>query len=136
VVDLDLVRVMGLAEGGFVTDDGARCVMTGEVGMDVDAGDMVDAEEMLMRYERLLRCRRRTCTHRSDLENIFGTENGTEGVEDEGAVAFDGVDADDDGAGADLAEDELGVAETGLGLRDRVQVELVFGRWEVSDEQL
>lgn len=48
----------------------------------------------------------------------------------------EGADVGLEGWGADLAEDELGVTDIGLGLTGGFEVELVFGRWEVMDVQL
>jgi len=83
------------------------CDTAGETG--VDTGDTADKEET-----RLV------------LENAFGTETENEGID---ATL-------DEEAGADLVVEELGVAEIGLGLMDGFEVAPVFGRWEVSDEQL
>jgi len=68
------------------------------------------------------------------LENTFGTETENGGID----IALDGGGASlDDGAGADLVEDELGVTETGLGrMDDGFDVERIFGRWVGSDGQL
>jgi hypothetical protein len=115
--EVDLVRV---GEGGF--DIG--CDTAGET--DVDTGDTASEEETLMRHERLLRRGKRTCTHRLVLENVSGTERENEGID---ATL-------DEEARVDLVVDELGVAEIGLGLMDGFEVAPVFGRWEVSDEQL
>jgi len=116
--EVDLVRV---GEGGF--DIG--CDTAGET--DVDTGDTASEEETLMRHERLLRRGKRTCTHWLVLENGSGTERENEGID----VALDKKET-----GVDLVVDELGVAEIGLGLMNGFEVALVFGRWEVSDEQL
>jgi hypothetical protein len=98
-----------IGEGGLVVDKGDT---------DVDAGgvDETGVGETL-----------------SVLENTFGTETET-GME---SLEKDGADVGlDEAIGADLADDELGVAETRLGLIDGFEVELVFGRCEVSDGQL
>lgn len=110
---------MGLAEGG-----GVNCDVVGEAN--VDAGDAAGVEETLTRYERLLRHGRQMCTHRSILEKMFGTEteSGMEDLKDKGVD----VTLEREGVGADLAEDELGVAETRLGLTEGFEVELVCGR--------
>jgi hypothetical protein len=76
---------------------------------------------------------------RSDLENTLGTETetGMENLETDGAdVGLDEGAGLVEAIGADLAEDELGVAEIGLGLIDGFDVVPVFGRCEVSDGQL
>lgn len=117
--EFDLVQFVGLGdmigEGGLVANKGDADVDVGEV-------DRTGAGET-----------------RSVLENAFGTETET-GMEN---LEKDGVDVGleegaglDTAMGADLAEDELGVAETGLGLIDGLEVELVFGRCDVSDGQL
>lgn len=76
---------------------------------------------------------------RSVLENTFGieTETGMESLEEDGAdVGLDEGAGLDKAIGADLADDELGMAETGLGLIDGFEVEPAFGRCELSDGQL
>lgn len=103
-----------IGEGGLATDKGDT---------DVDAGDVdkTGVGEM-----------------RSVLENTFGTdtETGMENLEDGADVGLDEGAGLDEATGADLADDELGVAETGLGLTDGFGLELVFGRCEVSEGQL
>ena len=137
--EVDLVRVIGLAEECFGGNDDVDGDAVGEAS--VDAGGAAGLEETLMRYEWLLRSGGRTCTYRSVLENISGTEmeSGMEDFEEEGAddvsLRKGGAGLDED-AGDDLAEDELRVAEIGLGLRRGFGVELVFGRWEVMDGQV
>lgn len=65
------------------------------------------------------------------------TETGIENLEKDGAdIGLEEGAGLDTAIGVDLAEDELGVAETGLGLIDGLEVELVLGRCEVSDGQL
>lgn len=116
--EVGLVRVIGLGEmigeGGLIADKG-------NTDMDAREVDRIGAEET-----RLV------------LEIKFGTETetGMESLEEGADVGLDGGAGLDKGGGADLAEDELGAAETGLGLIDGLEVELVFGRWEVSDGQL
>lgn len=98
--------------------------MIGEGNTDVDAGE-VDKTGV--------------GETRSVLENTFGTETetGMENLEEDGAdVGLDEGAGLDKATGADLADDELGVAEAGLGLTDGFGVELVFGRCDVSEEQL
>jgi hypothetical protein len=114
-----------VGEGGLVADKGDTDVDAGEV-------DKTGVGETLVRYEWILRCGKRTCTHRSDLENTFGTETetGMENLEKDGAgVGLDEGAGLDKATGADLVDDELG-------LIDGFEVELVFGRCEVSDGQL
>lgn len=117
--EVDLLQFAGLGEmigeGGLVADNG-------DTDMDAAEVDKTGAGQT-----------------RSDLENTSGTETDT-GMEN---LERDGADLGlDEGAslvkavGTDLAEDELGVAETGLGLIDGFEVELVFGLCEVSDGQL
>ena len=144
--EVELVRAIQLAEiigeGCFVADEGVDFDRAGDTGVDIrEETEGVGAEETLMRYKWLLRHRRQTCTYRSALENIFGTETET------GRESFEGDDDDDGGGGVgldeegaglderkgmDLVEDELGAAETGLGLIDGFG----FGRWEVRERQL
>jgi hypothetical protein len=121
-----------IGEGGLVTVKGDTDVGAGDV-------DKTGVGETLVRYEWILRCGKRTCTHRSVLENKFGTETetGIENLEEDGAdVGLDEGAGLDKATGTDLADDELGVAETGLGLTDGFGLELVFGRCEVSEGQL
>lgn len=103
-----------IGEGGLVTD---------KDDTDVDAGgvDESGAGET-----------------RSVLENTFGTETetGMENLEDGADVGLDEGTGLDKATGVDLADDELGVTETGLGLTDGFGAGLVFGRCEVIDEQL
>lgn len=103
----------------------------GEEGSVADKGDTsVDAEDV---------DRTGAGETRSVLENTFGTETetGMENLEEDGAdVGLDEAAGLDNAVDADLAEDELGVAETGLGLIDGFEVEPVFGRCAVSDGQL
>jgi len=122
-----LAEIIG--EAGLVADKGDT---------DVDV-DITGAGETLLRYEWILRRRKRMCTYRSDLENTLGTETetGMENLETDGAdVGLDEGAGLVEAVGADLAEDELGVAEIGLGLVDGFDVVPVFGRCEVSDGQL
>lgn len=104
-----------IGEGGLVADKGDTDIDAGDVGR-TGAGET-----------------------RSDLENTSGTETetGMENFERDGAgFGLDEGAGLDNAVGADLAEDELAVAETGLGLIDGFELELVFGRCEVSDGQL
>lgn len=109
---VDLVQLVGLGEmigkGGLVADKGDTDVGVREV-VRTGAGET-----------------------RSVLKNTSGTERetGMDNLEKDGAdVGLDKV------IGADLAEVELGVAATGLGLIDGFEVELVFGRCKVTDGQ-
>lgn len=105
---VDLGEMIG--EGGLVADKGDTNVGAGETG----AGET-----------------------RSVFENTFGTETDTGDLEKDGVdVGLDEGPGLNKAIGIDLADDEPGVAETGLGLTDGFEVELVFGRCEVSDGQL